>query len=239
MTAAARRAPYGNRGTGVARRRPGPNAGKAEVVAEETASCTPRAGGVGGQARREGGAELTSGRSSSQQGLTATGIDLVLRVPPRHEEGGGLAHESVRAMTAGARLLTWATRSRHGRSHLTCAQGLWALGRTRRTRTGRAGAPWSARGSQPERPGVYVGQPLRVVRAGTVTDGEPRSEPAWGTPTVRDRRGAGGNVDYGGTRTPPRVSKERVLETLRLTLCAPQIYPDPTQMTRARVLCVN
>ena len=25
---------------------------------------------------------------------------------------------------------------------------------------------------------------------------------------------------------PPRVSKERVLETLHLQLCAPQIYPD-------------
>ena len=39
-------------------------------------------------------------------------------------------------------------------------------------------------------------------------------------------RGACGNVDHGGTRNPPRVSKERVLETLRLQLCAPQIYPD-------------
>jgi hypothetical protein len=73
---------------------------------------------------------------------------------------------------------------------------------------------------------VYVGQHLSFVRAGKATDGEPRSEPDWGNPTVRDRRGACGNVDYGGTRTPPRVSKERVLETLRLTLCAPQIYPD-------------
>jgi len=73
---------------------------------------------------------------------------------------------------------------------------------------------------------VYVGQHLSFVRAGKATDGEPRSEPDWGNPTVRDRRGACGNADYGGTRTPPRVSKERVLETLRLTLCAPQIYPD-------------
>ena len=73
---------------------------------------------------------------------------------------------------------------------------------------------------------MYVGQHLSFVRAGKATDGEPRSEPDWGNPTVRDRRGACGNVDYGGTRTPPRVSKERVLETLRLTLRAPQIYPD-------------
>ncbi len=33
-------------------------------------------------------------------------------------------------------------------------------------------------------------------------------------------------MDHGGTRHPPRVSKERVLETLHLKLCAPQIYPD-------------
>jgi hypothetical protein len=39
-------------------------------------------------------------------------------------------------------------------------------------------------------------------------------------------QGACGNVDHGGMRHPPRVSKERVLETLRLPLCAPQIYPD-------------
>jgi hypothetical protein len=81
---------------------------------------------------------------------------------------------------------------------------------------------------------VYVGQHLSFVRAGKATDGEPRSEPDWGKPTVRDRRGACGNVDYGGTRTPPRVSKERVLETLRLTLCAPQIYPDQALISRLK-----
>ena len=201
---------------------------------EETGRCTPRAAGVGVQARREGCAEITSGRSSSQQGLTATCIDLVLRVLPRHEEGGGLAPESVRAMTAGSRLLTWSIRSRQVREHLACAKGLWALGRTRSTRTCRAGEQWSARGSKPERTGVYVGQHFSFVRAGKATDGEPRSEPDWGNPTVRDRRGACGNVDYGGTRHPPRVSKERVLETLRLTLCAPQIYPDLRKFVRKR-----
>jgi hypothetical protein len=61
---------------------------------------------------------------------------------------------------------------------------------------------------------------------GKATVGRPRSEPAWGKPAGRDRRGACGNVDHGGTRHPPRLSKERVLETLRLQLCAPQIYPD-------------
>ena len=54
----------------------------------------------------------------------------------------------------------------------------------------------------------------------------PGSERYSGNPTVADRRGACGNVDHGGTRHPPRLSKERVLETLRLQSCAPQIYPD-------------
>src|SRR5215468_393801 len=50
-------------------------------------------------------------------------------------------------------------------------------------------------------------------------------QPDSGKPTVRDERGACGNVSYGGTRHPPRTSKERGLETLRLRLCAPHFYP--------------
>src|SRR5215471_18823269 len=49
-------------------------------------------------------------------------------------------------------------------------------------------------------------------------------------------RGACGNVDQGGTRHPPRVTKERVLETLHLKLCAPQIYPDQTPMAMVPAL---
>jgi len=60
----------------VARRRPGPFAGKAEASWEETGKSTTRATGVGVQARREGFAEITSGRATSQQGQTATGEDL-------------------------------------------------------------------------------------------------------------------------------------------------------------------
>jgi hypothetical protein len=41
--------------------------------------------------------------------------------------------------------------------------------------------------------------------------------------------GACGNVDHGGTRHPPRVSQERVLASLRLKLCAPQLYLDGSQ----------
>lgn len=59
----------------IARRRPGPNVGKADVLWEGTGKCTTRAAGVGVQARRERFAERTSGRSYSQPGLTATGED--------------------------------------------------------------------------------------------------------------------------------------------------------------------
>src|SRR5262249_18501663 len=91
---------------------------------------------------------------------------------------------------------------------------------------GRAGEQWSARGSKPYCEGVDVSQHVSFAWYGKATRGRPRSEPDWGKPTVRDRRGACGNVDQGGTRHPPRISKERVLETLHLKLCAPQIYPD-------------
>ena len=46
-----------------------------------------------------------------------------------------------------------------------------------------------------------------------------------GNPTVRDERGAHGNVNYGGIRNPLLGSKERMSDTLRLRLCAPCFYP--------------
>lgn len=54
----------------------------------------------------------------------------------------------------------------------------------------------------------------------------PGSEPDSGKPTVRDLRGACGNVGYGGTRNPPHIPKGCVTVTLRLRLRAPQFYPD-------------
>ena len=65
MTTASKRAPYGSRCTDMVERRPGPNGGKADVLREETGMCTLGAAGVEVQARREGCAEITSGRSSS------------------------------------------------------------------------------------------------------------------------------------------------------------------------------
>ena len=54
-------------------RRAVPNVVKADVLWEETGICTTRAAGVGMQACRERFAEITSGRSVSQQGA---GSDL-------------------------------------------------------------------------------------------------------------------------------------------------------------------
>ena len=88
LTAASIRAPYGScQGMGSVERRPVPHVGKAVVLWEETGTRTTGAAGVEVQARRERFAEITPGRSSSQQGLAATCKDLVLRVQPRHEEG--------------------------------------------------------------------------------------------------------------------------------------------------------
>ena len=58
--------------------------------------------------------------------------------------------------------------------------------------------------------------------------GKPRLPGPTATAPVFDPTdtGACGNVSYGGTRNPPRVSKERGLETLRLRLRAPHFYPD-------------
>src|SRR5438034_248136 len=72
---------------GMVERRPGPNGGKAAVVWDETGRCTTRAAGVEVQARRERCAERTSGRSSSQQGLTAPGKDWVAEGSPEARRG--------------------------------------------------------------------------------------------------------------------------------------------------------
>ncbi len=100
----------------------------------------------------------------------------------------------------------------------------------------RAGEQWSDPGSKPESEEVYVGQHLNLVLYGKATKGRPRSEPDSGNPTVRDRREACGNVDHGGIRNPPRISRERVLETLHLKLLAPQFYPDLVLLVNNEVL---
>jgi len=50
-------------------------------------------------------------------------------------------------------------------------------------------------------------------------------QPDLGNPTVRDERGAYGNVSYGGTRNPLHIPKGCRTETLCLRLRAPYFYP--------------
>jgi hypothetical protein len=50
-------------------------------------------------------------------------------------------------------------------------------------------------------------------------------QPDSGNPTVRDERGACGNVGYGGTRNPLHIPKGCMTETLCLRLRAPYFYP--------------
>jgi hypothetical protein len=87
MTAAPKMSPDGSSCRGIAMRRPGPNAGKANVLREATGACTSGAAGVGVQTRREGLAEITSGRACAQQGLTATCEDHPSEAMPK--PGGG------------------------------------------------------------------------------------------------------------------------------------------------------
>jgi hypothetical protein len=61
---------------------------------------------------------------------------------------------------------------------------------------------------------------------GRQREDKPGSAPDSGNPTVRERRGAWGNVAYGGTRNPPYRPKGYGSETLPLRDGAPQIYPD-------------
>ena len=88
MTAASTRAPCCSRCTDMVERRPGPHEGKAEVVREATGTSTSRATGGGVQARRARGAESTSGRACSQQGLTATCTDLASEGTTEARGGG-------------------------------------------------------------------------------------------------------------------------------------------------------
>lgn len=87
-------------GRGVARRRSAGKSEKANALGEGTGKGTPGAAGVGAQTRRERLAEITSGRSLSQPGLTATGEDRLREGDRRQAEGWGLAHEFVGAKKA-------------------------------------------------------------------------------------------------------------------------------------------
>jgi hypothetical protein len=66
-------------------------------------------------------------------------------------------------------------------------------------------------------------QPERFGPRGQATKGKPRSEPDWGKPAVRDRRGACGNVARGVGLRPNAKGLDQPPDP---KVHAPQIYPD-------------
>ena len=68
-----------------------------------------------------------------------------------------------------------------------------------------------------------------------ITDRQPDS----GNPTVRDERGACGNVSHGGIRNPLHRLKGCMMETLHLKPSAPYFYPtgaaDKAAIQRVKV----
>lgn len=87
MTAAPILSPAGSSCRVQAMRRPGPNAGKANVLGEATGACTLGAAGVGVQTRGEGLAEITSGRACAQQWLAASCKDHPSEAMPKPDGG--------------------------------------------------------------------------------------------------------------------------------------------------------
>jgi hypothetical protein len=191
-------------------RRPVPNVGKANVPGEETGACTLGAAGVGVQTRREGLAEITSGRACAQQGLAATckdrpseamlkpgGGPQVWRMSryERRRRGnalpGGQSMASLEAVTP--------TRGK-------AALGTWRSQVGARTLSRENAAPRSGDESmsKPASAGVNAGQDLSHAATGKAQRGKPRSEPERGNPAFRDRRGACRNVDKIGSRTEAR-----------------------------------
>ena len=76
---------------------------------------------------------------------------------------------------------------------------------------------------KPQRERVYAGQRLSLARGGKALGGQPRSEPDSGNPTVRDRRGAPGNVAMGAGLRPVAKAVDRPPDPKAR---APGLYPD-------------
>ena len=73
----------------------------------------------------------------------------------------------------------------------------------------------------PKGPKIALGNPYRPGK----WRAEPRSEPDSGHPTVRDRRGALGDVTHGEPRNPTRKSKERLWSLLAYRCARPGSIP--------------
>ena len=211
-------------------RRPCPRWGKAIVPGEETGTCTLGAAGVLVQTRKERSAEITSGRTAAQQGLTATCRDR--------------PQETLSKAAGGQRFGAWACRSdevgvmsREETPDVSCmtvtpscskgALGAWQF---------QGGPRTLSRGKAAGKEGttLWVNHRWRGVcmsvlelrrAAGKTHEGKPRSEPDRVKPAVRDRRGACGNVATMGAGLRP-VGKPTELPPDPTGASAPHFYPD-------------
>ena len=215
---------------GLADCRPISKLGKAEALREETSTRTAGSAGVGVQATRERFAEITSGRASIQQGLTATCKD---RPSERLAKRGG-----------GSRSGAWARRSDDGGvtpaevtgditlSQVTPGSGKGALD-TWRFRTGvghRADQRYGTdRRSKPAGWGVYASQGLSLLPSGKAPNGLLPRQGRNRTREIRLSGIVGGPVETWIMGTANRAQKA---ETPKQPSCclpsrAPQFYPDP------------
>jgi hypothetical protein len=169
---------------------------------------------------------IMSGTTILQQGLTTTckdprisfvesdGRSLVGRMSPyeRRRRGnalpGRVRRDPDKTVTPGVR--------QRGSGHLAVSGTVnWVTGNNRFSET-------SVRG-QPAMNRADVSQRLTLITVGKTCTGKPRSEPDSGNPTVRDRRGARGDMAMGvGLRPTTKAVEEPPNPKAR----APRIYPD-------------
>ena len=166
------------------------------------------------------------GTTILRQGLTTTckdprislgesdGRSLVGRMSPYERRRRGNALPG-RARRDPDRTVTPAVRQR-GSGHLAVSGAVnWVTGSNRTSGT-------SVRG-QPSVSGANASQRLNLLIAGKACTGQPGSEPDSGNPTVRDRRGARGDMAKGvGLRPTTKGVDEPPNPKVR----APRIYPD-------------
>ncbi len=81
-------------------------------------------------------------------------------------------------------------------------------------------------GGKPKPGGVYASQRLSLPCVGKTSGGKPRSELDSGNPTVRDRRGALGDVTMGAGLRPNAKAMDKPPDP---TVRAPTFSPDPRQ----------
>ena len=154
-------------------------------------------------------AEITSGRACAQQRLAASCKDHPCKAMPKTDGGQQVWRMSPyerrrrgNALPGGRACLlrggNTGTKQR-GSGHLA-APG-WPSDTVPRQRSAHEAGDELL--SKPAIGGVHACQGLSLAASGKAHQGKPRSEPDWGNPAVRDRRGACGNVDRMGAGMRP------------------------------------